>query len=387
MKTVYNLKSDCCGCGGCKNKCKKDAISMVEDDEGFLYPQINESLCVDCKICEKVCPIKKKDDNKNFIKAAYAVKNKNEDIRKSSSSGGVFWELAKFVINNKGVVFGAKFDNDFSVIHDKAENLEECKMFRGSKYLQSDIANTYREVEQYLNRKKIVLYSGTPCQIYGLKTFLDEKDTSNLITCDIICHGVPSPLIFKEYINKFEKEHKSKLKQANFRFKNNEAINNIKFDFENETNYINSPKNDKFYKLFLDSIILRPACHLCKFANKNRVGDITLGDFWGIENVVEHFDDKKGISVVLINTEKGERFFGSINKEYLTVIEVKPEEVNQPPLYEPTPCYSIDNRNNFWKLYKKYGYCKAAENYMRRTFISKVKNKVKIILKHRLRRN
>ncbi|KNY26824.1 Coenzyme F420 hydrogenase/dehydrogenase, beta subunit C-terminal domain [Pseudobacteroides cellulosolvens] len=381
MKNVYNSKTECYGCGGCKNICPKNAISMAEDEEGFLHPEINESLCNGCKLCVKVCPIKKRDNNKNFIKAAYAIKNKDEEIRKSSSSGGVFRALAKFVIDNKGIVFGAKFDNDFSVIHDKAESLEECKLFSGSKYLQSNTKNTYREVEQYLNEKKLVLYSGTPCQIYGLETFLEGKDISGLITCDIICHGTPSPLIFKEYINKFEKEYKSKIKNVNFRFKNDEAITNIKLDFETGATYINSSKSDEFYQLFLDSIISKPVCHSCKFANKNRVGDITLGDFWGIEEVLDNFDDNKGVSAVLINTEKGERIFENINKESLTIVEVKPEQVNQPQLYEPTPCYSIDDRISFWNSYQKSGYNKAVENFRKRPFIYKLKNKIRRILK------
>lgn len=192
-------KKECCGCNACAQRCPKSCITMREDSEGFLYPEVDKEICIDCGICEKVCPVMYQG-NKRKPLAVYAVKHKNNEIRLSSSSGGVFTALAESVIDEGGVVFGAKFDDNWCVVHSYSETKEGLAAFRGSKYLQSRIGDSFKKVECFLKANRKVLFSGTPCQIAGLKRFL-RKEYDNLLTVDFVCHGVPSPGVWREYLN------------------------------------------------------------------------------------------------------------------------------------------------------------------------------------------
>lgn len=368
MERVYECKEECCGCSACYNICPVNAITMQPDEKGFLYPVIDKEKCINCKRCQKVCPFRKERIKNNDIEV-FAIKNSNNKIRKESSSGGIFYELCKYVINQKGYIYGAAFDNNFKVIHEGANNLEDCKKFMGSKYVQSNIKNIYKEINEKL-KETIVLFSGTPCQVQGLKNYLG-KENENLITVDIVCHGVPSPQIFEDYKNYQQKVFNSKIKDIKFRYKTENVFQNMYIEFENEKVYICPSRDDKYYKLF--DIDLRESCYNCKFSNTNRVGDITLGDFWKVEKVIEGFDDNKGVSLVILNTDKGREIFKEI-KQNLIVNQVNIEQALQPNLIRPT---SKDKRyNKFWIDYNKKGFEYVKEKYSKRSFVKKVKIKI-----------
>lgn len=193
------VKSKCTGCSACVQRCPKQCISFEEDSEGFYYPQVNLSLCINCGLCEKVCPVLQQDKPRNPV-IVYAAKNSNLSTRLASSSGGIFALLAETILRQNGVVFGARFDNEWNVIHDYTESLDGLSVFLGSKYVQSKIGNTYKYAERFLKEGRKVLFSGTPCQIVGLKKYL-RKDYDTLLTVDFVCHGVPSPMIWRDYLN------------------------------------------------------------------------------------------------------------------------------------------------------------------------------------------
>ncbi len=245
---------------------------------------------------------------------AYAAINKNEDIRSKSSSGAVFYELAEFVINKQGVVFGAKYDDEWNVVHGHANTIDEVKLFLGSKYVQSKVGNEYRYVKQYLNEGKIVLFSGTPCQIGGLYSFLGRA-YDNLITVDFICHGVPSPEVWRSYLANLNSS--SDITAVNFRNKDEGWLKfSLKIDFNNGDIYRKNQFDDLYMKGFLQNIYLRPSCYDCKFKGIKRQSDITLADFWGIqENYPDMFDDK-GTSLLLVNSQKGNEIWKNINSKF-----------------------------------------------------------------------
>lgn len=212
----YNKKL-CNGCGTCSLKCPKDAIEMIEDSEGFLYPKIDQEKCIHCGLCEKVCS---NFNNSNYEMKSYIVINKDEKELKISSSGGMFYLLAKYTIERGGIVFGVAYDENLNVIHKSATTIKDCKAFCGSKYVRSDLKNTYKETEEFLKAGKIVLYTGTACQLNGLKKYL-VKEYDNLILCDILCHANPSPKVFKLYKSNIEKKYNKKIKDVKFRSKEN----------------------------------------------------------------------------------------------------------------------------------------------------------------------
>lgn len=317
-------KNKCCGCHACFNICPKNAIEMIEDEKGFKYPQIDENECINCGLCEKVCPILNKRKITNKPKS-YACINKDEGIRKKSSSGGIFTLIAEEIINRGGVVFGAKFDNDFNVIHSYTNNKEELYKLRGSKYVQSIIGDNYKIVKSFLEEGKYVLFTGTPCQVEGLYAFL-QKDYDNLYTEDIICHGVPSPKAWKKYKEELEKQNNSKIKTMNFRDKSDGWMTYcLNYEFENSNSYKEVNSKSNYMQAFLKDLSIREACYDCKFKTKNRKSDITLADFWGIQNIKPEMNDNKGTSLVIVNSLKGVDLFERI-KERINFVETNFEE-------------------------------------------------------------
>lgn len=306
-------KEKCCGCSGCLNICPKNAIKMVEDEKGFKYPKIDEEKCINCGLCEKVCPIinKQNEEKKDII--TYACINKNDDERENSSSGGIFILIAKEIIKKNGVVFGAQFDENFDVIHSYAETKDDLMKFMGSKYVQSDLQNSYKMVKKFLDEDRYVLFTGTPCQIEGLKSFL-RKDYKKLYTQDIICHGVPSPMIWRKY--KEYRKQKDGEKPLNIFFRDKTFgwhSSCLKFQYKN-SDYKNIKTDDYYMRTFLKNTILRDSCYACSFKKKYRISDITLADFWGIQNELPEFDDDKGTSLMIINSEKGKEIFEDIRQ-------------------------------------------------------------------------
>lgn len=315
-------KKACTGCSACMNACPKKAIKMDYDEHGFLAPIVDNEKCVSCGLCREICQANKQVKKNQLIKV-YACKNKNEKIRLSSSSGGIFQEFAEVIISKNGNVYGAVFDENFKVIHKKVNNLLDIEKVKKSKYVQSDMKNVIQEIRQDILEEKQVLFSGTPCQVQALNSRgLRQKE--NLYTVDLVCHGVPSPKIFEEYKKFLESKYNSKIVDINFRWKDEESTQNIKIIFENGEEYIsNKEKGDIFYNLFLEDLILRDSCYSCQYRELNRVSDISIADFWGIEKgKYKDFYDKKGISLVLINTEKGLELFNSI-KEKIEFVEIE----------------------------------------------------------------
>jgi len=361
----------CTGCSSCAQKCPKNAISMLPDKEGFLQPVVDDTKCIKCGLCEKTCPVLNGNtESKNqYTTTAFAAINNNEEIRMESSSGGIFTILAEKTIEECGVVFGAKFDENKRVIHSYTEIKCGLKDFRGSKYVQSDIGNAYKECEEFLENGRKVLFTGTPCQIGGLRAFL-KKDYENLITIDLICHGAPSPLLFEKYVD-FRKEQDFKnaaerrIQRIAFRRKDcGWKQFSVAFTYGDATEYCQPLTKDKYMQVFLQDYALRESCYDCPFRKEKRLSDITLADFWGIERVCPEMFDDKGTSLVIINSTRGEETFDKA-KNYLTAEKVDIKEslngnsafskkTNRPDIRNSFYEYFIKNGTN--KTFKKYGH-------------------------------
>lgn len=313
-------KQDCCGCSACVQRCPRHCISMKEDAEGFLYPDVDMTQCIDCGICEKVCPWLNLHE-KSKIQDVLGAKNIDRKERMESSSGGVFIALAKKVIENGGVVFGAVFNECWEVVHTYAENLKDVKSMMGSKYMQSRMENSYREAEGFLKRGRTVLFTGCPCQITGLHNYLG-KEYHNLISVDFLCHGVPSPGVWRKYltevstsfpkeINGISLDFSTKITGIDFRNKQQSGWKNFYLTITGLSNgtekvlLSDKHKNNPFMKGFLGDLYLRPSCYNCKCKNGASHSDLTIADFWGISSIMPDFDDDKGVSLVLVNTDKG----------------------------------------------------------------------------------
>lgn len=294
-------KEHCCGCSACVHICPKHSISFQEDKEGFLYPKVDLETCIDCGLCEKVCPIINQDSEREPQKV-YAAKNNDETIRLKSSSGGVFTLLAEKIIKDGGVVFGARFNENWEVVHDYTDTIEGLEQFRGSKYVQSTVGESFKQAETFLKAGRKVMFTGTPCQIAGLRKFL-RKDYKNLLTVDFVCHGVPSPLVWrlylKEEINRYGKEITA-VEDINFRDKYT-GWKTYSLSIKLSGNIVSSTMftDDNYMRAFLSNLSLRPSCYSCPAKAGKSGADITIGDFWGIENVLPELDDDIGISVLV----------------------------------------------------------------------------------------
>lgn len=306
-------KEDCCGCSACEQGCPRGCIEMVFDEEGFQYPRVNKAQCINCGICESVCPISSKEKkNKTTPEKIYIAYANNEVIRMSSSSGGIFTLLAEKCIEENGAVCGAAFSDSFDVCHMIVEKREDIEKLQGSKYVQSKIDNVYKEVKYRLEKDEEVIFSGTPCQVMGLKAYL-RKEYKNLLTVDILCHGVPSAKLWKKYLAEQEKAHGSAVRSAFFRHKKYGWKNySVLLEFDNNTVYERIFTEDSFMQMFLANISLRPSCYNCHFKEMPHSADITLGDCWGVELHSPEMDDNKGTSVILLNTDKGVQKFQQI---------------------------------------------------------------------------
>ena len=343
-------KSDCCGCSACIQICPKQCISMHSDEQGFSYPTVDLNTCIECGLCEKVCPVINQETSRLPI-AVYAAKNKDEKVRLCSASGGIFTPLATKTINNGGVVFGAKFAPDFSVVHSYTETLEGLSEFRGSKYVQSDINNSYINAQAFLKEGKEVLFTGTPCQIAGLKHFL-RKEYDNLITVDVVCHGVPSPKIWKEYLNSVADT--TNITSISFRDKCN-GWKRFHFSIKgvNGSDILrNEASNDIYLRGFIRNLYLRPSCFSCPAKSGKSQSDITIADFWGIDKYYPKFDDDKGTGLVLVNSTKGERIFKALDIDYISATYEQAIS-NNPAITKSMRIPRIYNR--FWDWYGKQG--------------------------------
>lgn len=378
---LFNSKGDCCGCSMCQNECKQNAIMMYEDIEGFRYPGINESLCIECSLCKQKCIFQNGNQKLENLEAPtlYAAINKNSDIRNNSRSGGIFTALSDYILEQGGIIIGAAFRKDFSVVHKIAHNKKERDQFRGSKYVQSDIESVIGEMKEKLEMKTLVLFSGTPCQVAAVKSYFNNN--KYLYTCDIICHGTPSPKIWSDYIRYIKYKHRQEITEIEFRNKKEFGwyAHYESFKLEHKTIYSNL-----YSTLFCKNDILRPSCYKCKYTSFYRPSEITLGDFWGIEKVAPDLFDNKGTSLLFINNSSGKELFNKI-KDCLEYRQVLQKDCEQPNLKSPTK--EPYSRVEFWEDYLKFGISYILKKYGKKSPINSIKttlNRIKYKIKEKI---
>ena len=384
---IDRIKNQCTSCTACSNICPKQCIFFNRNKDGFNYPKIDKSKCIECSLCENICPVINKKQT-NLKTRAYAVKNKNEKVRLESTSGGFFSLLADYVLKNDGYVAGAAYDENFVVKHIIINDRSELYRLRGAKYSQSELGNIFFSIEKLLEEGKMVLFSGTPCQCEGLKAFL-KKDYKNLITADLICHGVPSPEVWQKYIDyRSDKENGGiRPKKINMRCKNSGWSNygySTEFVYENGKRTLVLNSRDLFMKAFVGNICLRESCSDCKAKGINRTTDFTLGDYWGIWNQYSEFDDNRGTSAVFVHSDKGEELLNNLNGQ-LELIETDAENVYKENISFIESSKPHPDRNefleqvtadNFEKLIKKYFSVKESKTNM----ITRIKRRLKRVI-------
>ena len=344
------IAEECVGCGACVNACPKKCIEMRMDEEGFSYPHIDKEQCVNCGKCYQACPtvqVQRMSKRPRVL----AMINRSSVIRRKSSSGGVFYELAKSMIEFGGVVCAAAFDSDMGVKHifvDKLEDIEKCMR---SKYVQSDLGDCFRQAEQYLQSGTMVLFVGTPCQVYGLTSYLG-RDWEKLFLVDLICHGVPSPMLWKEYIDEIGRDG-TKINQISFRDMSIEGWKNfgMKIQFSDGSAQVDTQDKNVFMQGFLKGFYNRKSCYDCKFKGLNRKSDITLGDFWTVDKYISNFNDNQGTSLVFVNSEKGKRFIKTVRKSFFIKKVTDTSAALSNTAYGES-FQAVDVRRRFYKKYK-----------------------------------
>ncbi len=319
-------KKDCCGCGACMNACPAQCIKMKADEEGFLYPDLDTEACIGCGLCEKVCPELHAGEDLPFEQSAFLLQHRNAGVRSRSTTGGAFTAIARYVTDRGGVVFGAAYDENLRVYHTHAESLKGLEPFRGSKYVQSDTERTFTEVREYLKAGRMVCYSGTPCEIEGLLGFL-QKPYENLVTVDIVCHAVPSPLIWERYLQMQRKKLGGTIADAKFRDKQHYGYQYALMTLRDESGqemYAQGIDTDQMLRAFFSDICDRPSCYACSFKKRYRKSDFTIWDCFQVYSFDKRLDDNKGTNRVLIHSEKGRRIFEEIRRN-CRVLEVEPD--------------------------------------------------------------
>lgn len=377
-------KNKCVGCGACACACPKSCIKMIEDSEGFYRPTINIEDCIDCGICDKACPELATFKKSFFQRRAFAVINKDEEVRRKSSSGGVFSVIAKKIIDDGGVVFGAAFGDNCLVEHVMVDRVDGLERLRGSKYLQSRLGDCYLQVKKLLTVGKTVLFSGTPCQVSGLISYLG-KSYDNLYTQDLICHGAPSPKVWEKYLLELEKEYKSKIINVQFRNKDSGWKNySVCFEFESGEKLIEPFNKNSYMRAFLKNLDLRPSCYDCSNKTVERKSDMTLADFWGIERVLPNLDDDKGTSLVIVHSKKGEELIDVIRD----VARFEEVDVNVALIENPSAIKSSilpKKRGKFFKNLDKKTLSKNVSVCTKPNLLVKIKGKIKKLAKRVLR--
>lgn len=357
-------KEECCGCTACMSNCPQNAITMEEDEEGFLYPKIKKEKCVNCGLCKKVCPIINNNNETVKEQNAYAINNKDLTVRKESTSGGAFSAIATYIIENGGVVFGAAFNDKYEVIHTFVDNIKDIKKFRNSKYVQSNLKNTYSEAKKFLDENRLVCYSGTPCQIEGLKKYL-KNDYENLFLIDVVCRAVPSPKLLKSYLKYINKKYlkNEKIKNVSFRNKEKYGYKYTQMRVASDNNiYEEGVETDPYLRAFFQGFSIRPSCGECRFKKKYRESDITIWDCFNAEDYSKELDDNYGTTRVLVHSKKGQELFNKIIPQ-INMVEINVDKAikNSKELVQPTKLN--DNRKQFFndmnlmpidKLFDKY---------------------------------
>ena len=376
---------DCCGCTACASICDHDAITMKPDPLGFLYPTVNEEKCIKCGLCERVCAFNDHyDTNLNLNKPlVYGARHKDIHEVETSRSGAAFIAFSDSILEHGGVVYGAGYTDHFRVVHKRAITKEERDEFKGSKYVQSDMNTVFRQVKSDLKNGLMVLFSGTPCQTAGLNSYIEKRFRDNLYLLDIVCHGVPSPYVWRDYVKYVEEKYGGKITNIDFRNKRLCGWEDHKESFViNGHEYLSS----SYTNLFYSDILYRKACNICYFTNTNRPSDITLADFWGWEKTDEQFNtDNKGCSLIFCNTEKGSKWFESV-KNQLYIIRPEFKDYLQPNLLQPSKASKKTAHFVYDYVHKGFPYClkrygNVGWRFKITTFKSKVVNKLNRIAK------
>ena len=375
MNDEICMRENCTGCEACASVCNRDCIKMIPDEEGFMRPFVDEKTCVDCGMCRKVCPINNCILDDEAEPLSLAAKNVDEHVRKRSSSGGVFSALAMYILEQNGLVTGAGFDENHQVVHKVCTELNKLDELQRSKYVQSRIGSVYREIKRYLNDDKQVLFCGTPCQVSGLKAYLG-KEYNKLYTVDFICHGVPSPYAWSKYLSYREKTAKSKIKEVSFRSKlTGWKKYYMQLDFQNGMCFTSQVTEDIYLRSFIMNMNLRPSCYHCQFKQKHRQADITLGDFWGVEDYLSDWNDDKGVSLVMIHSHKGRNLFDSCG----TVLESVPVSFADAIRSNPSMNNSSNKpalRDSFMKDLRRLPYNKLYRKYCSMIVTSRIRRKI-----------
>lgn len=366
-------KKNCCGCTACMQACINGCISMEHDDEGFVYPVVNEHSCVECGLCDRVCPVKNhkefETNNQGFI--ARSMLNN----RINSSSGGVFYLLAQTILQEGGVVCGAVYNEKNLVNHVIIDNVKSIAPLLGSKYIQSDLDGIFVKIKEYLKNGRKVLFSGTACQVAGLKGFL-IKEYDNLFTIDVLCHGVPSPGVWLKYVQYIENKEKKILEHVNFRDKTTGWHDySILHKFDDGDYFREYASENSFMKLFLSDYILRPSCYDCKFKNISRISDITIGDAWGIEKWKPELDDNNGTSVIIVHSKKGKEFL-EMSRTNLEIIPCKIDKMLPPDAASRKSPFMPRGRALFFHRFKKKRSYQNMVAATKPTFINKVLRRI-----------
>jgi len=355
-QTVRQNKAECTGCGACVSICPKGAIAMQPDEEGFLYPAVDGEKCVECDLCEKRCPAGKvMQENKPCV---YGAQHKDEAIRKQSSSGGVFTALARGMLQSGGVVFGAAFDEALRVEHIGAFDETELAAMRGSKYVQSDAADAMAHAASLLERGIPVLFSGTPCQVSGLKARVGKKHEEKLLTVDFVCHGVPSPGVFASYLRELEQKKGQRVVRYTFRdkrkgWKDFSAV----ATFEDGTEHVGQQTTEPFLYGFLQNLYLRPSCTQCtSLRGSHHVSDITIADLWGAQTLCPHHDDDSGLSLVFANTKKGRQALEAAGAQLIMFPFADTDKLLRVNPSIEIPAKAHEKRRAFFSFYQKHGF-------------------------------
>ncbi len=358
---IIDDNEKCCGCSACATVCGRKAIEMKPDALGFLYPEVNKDLCNDCGLCEKACAFHPNYDKSQNLDTpdVYAVRHKKMSEIETSRSGAMFMAISDWILERGGVVYGVGYVDHFRVAHKRATTKEEVNEFKGSKYVQSDVNTTFSQVRNDLKKGLFVLFSGTPCQTSGLKSYLSilKTDVSKLYVCDLVCHGVPSPYFWRDYLAFIEKKQGKKATEVNFRDKSKLGWSAHKESFKFGDTYTYT-----YTYTFYQHIMFRHSCGVCHFTNFQRPSDITIADFWGWQNAIgEEFNsDNKGVSLVLINTAKAQILFSEI-KDNVNYIKTDTKSCLQPNLQYPSHIHP--KRDDFERDYIKYGLVYVCKKY------------------------
>ena len=359
MEAVYSEKRDCSGCAACRDICPALAIEMRPDEEGFLYPDIDQDSCLDCGACISACPLNTAGNFKHSREPVfYVARHKSDDVLKASTSGGAFTALSDAVLRTGGTVYGADFDEDFRVTHKCANTPAERDRMRFSKYVQSDLRPVFNQLGSDLESGRPVLFTGTPCQTAAIRSrFQDHPHSNNLYICDLICHSIPSPRIWADYVKLLEREAGGRMTAIQFRSKKyawSRANSNkgLMYRIEGEDGL---REDDRFYQLFIQkNLISRPSCHHCRFTDIHRCADITIADYFGIEEFEPNWYDPLGVSLILVNSPRGRQLLewsaGDINLEQRAGAEALSQQKRlSAPGAEP------ELRKKFWEIYLAKG--------------------------------